>query len=345
MNKAKQEMTNFNYLGAINQLNQLLKKDDINTEALFLRGICFDSLGRLTEAMQDYNKVLAFSSNIQVYKNRALLRYRTGDILQGIIDLEKYCVNNQKDKEAYFAIAEGYSLLMNYSKALFFYNKIIEIDPYETNSYIFIGWIKFSNNDYNGSIIEYSKALEINPKILYAYINRGLAKMELKDYKGAVSDFDEAILVYSDSSNIKYTVEVKEIYKRISVNTINSAYKFDISLIYVNRAVSKMKNKDYQGATEDCNKAMELNPNLIEAYNTRGNIKIETEDYEGAFKDFNAAIEINTQHPLPLFNRSRLKLKLGDKNGACSDLRDAIKSLDNSKLKDEINSLMIDNCN
>ena len=345
MNLAKQEMTDTNYLGAINHLNEVLEKDEINIDALFLRGICFDSLSQSTEAIQDYNKVIAFSSNIEVYKNRALLRYKTGEIFQGVLDLEKYCNYNPKDKEAYFAIADGYFYLMNYTKALFYLGKVIELDPYDTDAYILIGWIKFLNNDYGGSIVEYSKTLDINPKIISAYVNRGIAKQELQDYKGAISDFDKAILAYSDTSNINDNFKVIVILQRVSSVLVNYDYKMNISLLFVNRAIIKLKIKDYHGATEDCNKAIELNPKLIEAFNTRGNIKIETEDYNGALKDFNSALEINSQNHLPLFNRGRLKFKLGDITGACSDWRNALQSLENSELKDEINKLIIDTCN
>jgi tetratricopeptide (TPR) repeat protein len=48
---------------------------------------------------------------------------------------------------------------------------------------------------------------------------------------------------------------------------------------YYNSGLDKYDQQDYKGSIADYNKAIELNPNLAEAYNNRGNAKSGLKDY------------------------------------------------------------------
>ena len=52
---------------------------------------------------------------------------------------------------------------------------------------------------------------------------------------------------------------------------------------------------DLDGALEDYNKTIELNPEYVDAYLNRGCLKRELKDYKGALEDFNKALELNPQ--------------------------------------------------
>ena len=51
---------------------------------------------------------------------------------------------------------------------------------------------------------------------------------------------------------------------------------------------------DYDIAMSDYNKAIEINPNYVDAYNNRGNIYSQGKgEYDNAIPDYDKAIEIN----------------------------------------------------
>ena len=58
-----------------------------------------------------------------------------------------------------------------------------------------------------------------------------------------------------------------------------------MAVAYYNRAISKHKLKDYNGAISDYNKAIEINPNLAVAYYNRAISKYFTNDLTGACED------------------------------------------------------------
>ena len=129
--KAKNEIRVSNFDEAILHLNKIIEKENLNTDAHFLRGMCYDSLKIYSNAIKDYDKVISFSGNILAYKSRAIVKIKTKLFLQAIIDLDHYLAINSSDAQAYS--------LRAYSK-------------YKLN----YGY------DYNGIISDESKAIELN---------------------------------------------------------------------------------------------------------------------------------------------------------------------------------------
>jgi tetratricopeptide (TPR) repeat protein len=99
-----------------------------------------------------------------------------------------------------------------------------------------------------------------------------------------------------------------------------------VDVAYNNRGNYKSEQKDYSGAIDDFNKAIELNPGDSIAYNGRGLAKIERgKDYAGAMADFNKAIELNPGDDIAYNSRGNLKKTQKDYSGAIDDFNRAIK--------------------
>ena len=65
--------------------------------------------------------------------------------------------------------------------------------------------------DYSGAISYYSKAIEIRPNWHYPYFMRGNNKMDIKDYYGAISDFTKTIDIFPNLN--VYAIEVMQSMK------------------------------------------------------------------------------------------------------------------------------------
>lgn len=99
----------------------------------------------------------------------------------------------------------------------------------------------------------------------------------------------------------------------------------DSAVAYYNRGCLKgvLKN-DLEDQLNDYNKAIELNPNFIEAFFNRGNTKIVMNDYAGAIADFDRVIEFAPNYGEAFCNRGSAKSMFGDKEGAMLDYNRAI---------------------
>jgi serine/threonine protein kinase/Tfp pilus assembly protein PilF len=96
---------------------------------------------------------------------------------------------------------------------------------------------------------------------------------------------------------------------------------------YYDRAEAKYsKLNDNQGALADYNKAIELDPKYVDAYDSRGSLKLDKlNDTQGALADYNKAIELNDRYTYAYYNRGRLRIyELNDSAGALADYNKAI---------------------
>src|SRR4051794_36781419 len=62
---------------------------------------------------------------------------------------------------------------------------------------------------------------------------------------------------------------------------------------YQNRGLERQGANDLDGAIADYDKAIQLDPGLIEAYDNRANAKMAKGDREGAFADYTKAIQLS----------------------------------------------------
>jgi tetratricopeptide (TPR) repeat protein len=101
---------------------------------------------------------------------------------------------------------------------------------------------------------------------------------------------------------------------------VDRAVKFAIS------AESKHTDGDYQGALEDYNQAIALNPKDGENYRNRGQVKhYRFNDPKGALADYNRAILLNSNDSPSYYLRGKLKFEsLKDSKGAITDLNKAL---------------------
>jgi len=84
------------------------------------------------------------------------------------------------------------------------------------------------------------------------------------------------------------------------------------------------KKKDYDGAIQNHNKAIELNPRYADAYSNRGNSYYMKGDYDQAFVDYNKAIALNPQLAHAYLNRGDIYYKEKEYDQALIDYNKAI---------------------
>lgn len=100
-------------------------------------------------------------------------------------------------------------------------------------------------------------------------------------------------------------------------------------MIY-NRGMMRSRLGDREGAIQDFNRAIDLNPDYGEAYTNRGAEKDEMGDYSGAILDYDKAIQIDPNDTIAWFNRGNSCFNLGLVEDACADWRKAYELGDES---------------
>ena len=80
----------------------------------------------------------------------------------------------------------------DYSSAITYYTKVIEINPYYIGAYYNRGVARYNTCDHAGAIEDFTRVIQLNPKDIQAFILRGFSKYYSGDKKGACADWEIA---------------------------------------------------------------------------------------------------------------------------------------------------------
>ncbi|MFB2878872.1 tetratricopeptide repeat protein [Floridanema aerugineum] len=94
---------------------------------------------------------------------------------------------------------------------------------------------------------------------------------------------------------------------------------------FYNQGVEKAKNRDKQGAIENFNQAIQLNPKYAQAYYERADARFHLADYKGSLEDATQAIQLNPNYAEAYKRRCGVEANLKNYQAAIEDCTQAIK--------------------
>lgn len=98
-----------------------------------------------------------------------------------------------------------------------------------------------------------------------------------------------------------------------------------------NRCGIKYTAGDYDGALEDCNRAVSMDQRSAIGYERRGHVWVMKDETRRAMADYDEAIRLDPRNAYALNARGHLKQRLGDNAGGDADIARA------EKIKPDIN--------
>ena len=156
-------------------------------------------------------------------------------------------------------------------------------------------------------------------------------------------NFNGRVDLWFQVENYYCLVESKQLFKRTVKNNIhtipeNIKFKMDQSIEDAKESMHEEKNgfaivffspsyfelQDYRGAIVDYNKAIELDPEFIDAYYNRGCSKHKLQDYIGAIEDLTKVIELDSAVNIAYYGRGLSKYLLHEYTEAIADFNKAI---------------------
>lgn len=177
-----------------------------------------------------------------------------------------------RSPEAYLVEADELVAEGKYAQAIDLYNEALLLTPDNPGLYLSIARLQIYTSQYQEAVDNAGNALVINPGNSQAMALRGYALGRMGDYANAASVLDEAVALDPNSAiTYAYLAEVLALRSQ--------APGGDSEML--NRAIDYSK------------KALDLNPNLLEAHRARGIVLELTSNYAEAVQEFEAAIAIN----------------------------------------------------
>jgi len=148
-----------------------------------------------------------------------------------------------------------------------------------------------------------TRAIECDPTMASAWHNRALVRAERREYSGALKDFDKAL----------------------SVALLPQETPVRIADLLCNRAVTKQRANDLEGADADATRAIEMEPDSLRAVSLRATIRTRQRRWDEALADYTRARELSPGAASSLVSRGMARAEAGDLEGALGDYTEALR--------------------
>jgi len=275
-------------------------------------------------ASDDFDKAIDCDSNFSpAYLDRGFYFWNCRMEEEALNDINKALRLNPKDSTVYLISGIINFEQQNFKSALDYLNKSIFINHHNPNALLIRGCTKYSITDNIGALEDFTEAIKLNPRYFKAFVCRGILKKQIGDYNGSIFDFSTAIKLKEGSSGIMVDFNLKHVYQErysSSLHDWNNPNYSDNTryFIYLLRGISKSLNKDFLGAFDDYNIAIDMEPFYSLSYFHRSKLvgKVENIGKEQGYTDYQIALQLSNSNIDDLFKEAEFKKSNNDFHGA-----------------------------
>jgi tetratricopeptide (TPR) repeat protein len=265
-------------------------------------------------------------------------------------DFQQAFKYNPNKSEVYFNLAIIASLLNHQSLALDYYQRFIGYETENYRGYYHRGNLYSHLGNYAAAIKDYNLAISYQPDLIEGYYNRAIALEKIggkreafKDYKIVLKCSPNLFLAknapssYQNRARVQIEMADEEVELanlsnnspegyQTAIEYYNGAIK-DLALVirinpnydkipharaFLKRGYAHLRLNNNQGAIQDYNQAIYLQPQDAKAYVYRGLMRANKyQEYAGALEDFTAAVARNRHDAAAHYHRGLVLYKLG----------------------------------
>lgn len=235
----------------------------------------------------------------------------------------------EEDFETLSYLSQLYIQLAELDKAHETLNRMVELEPTLSSTYLTIAHLDYMQEDYPGMEAAAKKAIELEEGNAAAHYLLGKAKMGMNDDLMSVAHLTKAITLKEDYIEARL-LRAEALLK---MNQLNEAAE-DIEAILAQNPDEEAavllhgKLKEAQGDAEaaeaDYQSIIDINPFNEQAYLNLGQLFITQKKLPEAICLFDEAIELTPNFAAAYHERGRAKLLNGDKDGSIEDMKKAL---------------------
>lgn len=189
------ELFNKNLIDAcLSRINKIIKNNKKNYLPYNYRGIIFLSLGKKTQALDDFKKTLALNSNFsEGYNNLALAYQALKKPELALLSYKKSLEFNSNSIETRMNLAMLYSELKLFMQSIEEYKRVIIANPFHEHAHQLLADTFLKIQKYDDAISYHKKACELNHHNFINYYLIALDYLWMGDKSEATKNFRKAI--------------------------------------------------------------------------------------------------------------------------------------------------------
>ncbi len=287
----------------IDSLTALITKQPKQANLYFERAKLFfknGEQGGYDFAIADMQNALSLDSlNVSYYHFLSDVYMKYAQPRLSIETLERATSFAPKDIPSLLKLSKIYFTLEQRTESMIVVDKILKIDPQNSDAYFLLGMNMRDEKDQNRAINAFQKAVDINSRNKDAFIELGNLWAK-KNSPLAIKYFDNALLI--DSLDVA-ALSAKGIYLH--------------------------RNRKFAEAMSNYQKITQIEPNNAGAYLNLGLVYMDTNAFADAVTQFNIAIDKSPRYAKAYFYRGQCADLQRDKAKAIADYKTALQLFPN----------------
>lgn len=194
----RQALRTSNLEERISILNEIIKQDPKNLDAIFQRGIAKNDLGNYRGAIVDYSRIIVENPEADTFFNRGNAKYSLQDLPGAKQDYAKAYMLDDNFIDALYSLACVKLDLGEFESAITDFNIVLKNAPNFARAHILRAHAYKATEKLDKALEGYTTAIVLEPSI-DSYYNRALFFMEINYFKEAKRDF--SIVLRADRNN------------------------------------------------------------------------------------------------------------------------------------------------
>ena len=266
------EEKNRHYQEAVKRFTNVIQQSPETAEAYSGRGLTYLSMGKLDNALADFNRAIELKQwSAEVYNGRSAVYHGKGDFDNAIIDSNKAIRLYPNDPQAYLGRGLAHLYKDDFDNAIADFSKAIALGPKAAESYNVLGSAYFSKGDFDNTIATLDEGIRLDPNYAPSYNARGAAYSFKGDFDNAIANLNEAIRLDPEFVEAYATRGLAydsrgELNRAIEDYTKAIALKPDDAGVYYNRGEAWLHLQEWEKAKEDLITAKEMGMDIVAAF-------------------------------------------------------------------------------
>lgn len=265
------------------------------------------------------------------YYYKGFAEFNKQNYENAIKDLSTFASKTDTLNVVNMMIAQSYNNLNQPENALAALDKFLAKEPNSVAGYQEKANAHMQMKDYANYISDLQKVAELEPNNESAYANIASAYGLQQNFQGVIDNLTKAIAInpnqaqyYQDRAFANYSLKTPENIQAALVD-YDKAEELGVkdAALYNRKYVCHSMLKDYQGALDDCNKLLAIDPEDLNNIYYRGDANYKLKNYKEAIPDLDKVIASDkvqkTRKIQALQRRGASKQALKDLKGAQAD--------------------------
>lgn len=301
--QAEKEYKTGNATIALGLFEECVKADSRHAEGYLNISLIQYSKKQMGESFKNAKR--AFANNkfdAAIYAQLGKCYYHATIYDSSAAFLNKSVDMGMTNETIYIYLGKSNLKLDEYEDAKEYLGKALEINSENPITYNVRGMVFYSEGEYADAEVDFEKALELNDNSAGLYVNLANCELENQKFEEALEHINQGMAIADDEGKTQLFLLLGNYYHKngdldLALENFEKAYDLDKNNAHIlnNQAAVLLERDDFESAITKCNMALEINPEMMEAYYNRGIANEMLRKVEEACSDWEQAFILGSE--------------------------------------------------